>query len=101
MIAIQQELADRALQILAIPKNKPKLLLDIGCGSGISGTVLSDCGHMWMGTDISVAMLGVAAHRKVPGDVIHSDMGHGFGFRPGTFDGAVSISAIQWLCSAE
>jgi hypothetical protein len=25
---------------------------------------------------------------------IHSDMGHGFGFRSGTFDGAVSVSAL-------
>ena len=56
---------------------------------------------MWLGCDISKAMLGVAVDREVEGDVIHSDMGHGFGFRPGTFDGAVSISALQWLCSAE
>ena len=28
-------------------------------------------------------------------------MGHGFPYRPGTFDGAISISALQWLCSAE
>jgi 18S rRNA (guanine1575-N7)-methyltransferase len=56
---------------------------------------------MWVGLDISRAMLDVAMKREVEGDVIHSDMGHGFGFRPGTFDGAVSISALQWLCSAE
>lgn len=47
-----------------------------------------------MGTDISSAMLDVAATRKVAGDVLHSDMGHGFGFRAGSFDGAISISAI-------
>jgi len=56
---------------------------------------------MWIGVDISTAMLNVAKKREVEGDVVHSDMGHGFGFRPGMFDGAVSISAIQWLCSAE
>jgi len=27
-------------------------------------------------------------------------MGQGFNFRPGVFDGAVSISALQWLCVA-
>ena len=91
----------RALEILAIPPGKQKLLLDIGCGSGISGNVLGTKGHMWLGCDISKAMLNVAVDREVEGDVIHSDMGHGFGFRPGTFDGAVSISALQWLCSAE
>ena len=56
---------------------------------------------MWIGMDISRAMLSVAAEREVEGDVIHTDMGHGFGFRAGTFDGAISISALQWLCSAE
>jgi 18S rRNA (guanine1575-N7)-methyltransferase len=87
--------------MLAIPEGSSRLLLDIGCGSGISGSVLSEYDHMWVGLDISKAMLNVAAEREVEGDVIHSDMGHGFGFRPGTFDGAISISALQWLCSAE
>jgi len=50
-------LANRALDILAIPSNKSKLILDIGCGSGISGNVLGENGHMWIGTDISKAML--------------------------------------------
>jgi 18S rRNA (guanine1575-N7)-methyltransferase len=88
--------------MLAIPKGQSRLLLDIGCGSGISGSVLSEKGHMWLGMDISKAMLDVASTREeVEGDLIHSDMGHGFGFRSGTFDGAVSVSALQWLCSAE
>ena len=30
-----------------------------------------------------------------------SDIGQGFAFRPGTFDYAISVSAIQWLCIAE
>ena len=35
------------------------------------------------------------------GDLILGDMGHGLGFRPGSFDGAISISALQWLCNAD
>ena len=35
------------------------------------------------------------------GGLIHFDMGHGCPFRPGVFDGAVSISAVQWLCNAD
>ena len=101
MINIQTQLTLRALEILAIPRGKQKMLLDIGCGSGISGNILGTKGHMWMGMDISKAMLKVAVDREVEGDVIHCDMGHGFGFRDGSFDGAVSISALQWLCSAE
>lgn len=32
---------------------------------------------------------------------MHHDLGHGLPFRPGTFDGAISISAVQWLCNAD
>ena len=95
MIAIQRELTERAVEILAIPPEKPRLLLDIGVGSGISGNVLSEYEHMWIGVDISRGMLEVAARdEENEGDLIQRDMGHGFGFRPGTFDGAISISAL-------
>jgi len=43
----------------------------------------------------------VAKEREVEGDVLLSDMGQGICFRPGTFDGAISISALQWLCNAD
>ncbi|XP_010006054.1 PREDICTED: probable 18S rRNA (guanine-N(7))-methyltransferase [Chaetura pelagica] len=29
------------------------------------------------------------------------DVGHGIPFRPGMFDGCISISAVQWLCNAD
>ena len=29
------------------------------------------------------------------------DMGQGFGFRAGVFDGAISVSALQWLCYSD
>ena len=51
--------------------------------------------------DISKWMLGVASEREIEGDLIYADMGQGLPFRPGTFDAAISISAIQWLCTAE
>lgn len=57
MIEIQRELTERALEILAIPAGKERLILDIGAGTGISGSVLSEYGHMWVGTDISSGML--------------------------------------------
>jgi len=43
-------------------------------------------------------MLCVAQRREVEGELVHSDMGVGLPFRQGLFDGAISISAIQWLC---
>lgn len=30
-----------------------------------------------------------------------TDMGQGCPFKPGCFDGAISISALQWLCNAD
>lgn len=37
-------------------------------------------------------------HFHSSGDVLQRDMGQGLPFRPGVFDGAISISALQWLC---
>eukprot|EP00958_Prasinococcus_capsulatus_P019986 scaffold2547_cov299-Prasinococcus_capsulatus_cf.AAC.1 len=124
MVDIQEKLTHRALELLALPEGEPKLLLDIGCGSGLSGECLSDAGHLWVGSDISTAMLQVAVERDVSGarrggltpsmaqtggecDAMRAcrcprpPVLQGLGYRAGTFDGAISISAVQWLCSAE
>ena len=46
-------------------------------------------------------MLAVALEREVDGDLLLSDLGEGLPLRPHSFDGAVSISAVQWLCNAD
>jgi len=94
-------LTERAIQILAIPEGKKALILDIGCGSGISGSVLSEHGHVWIGMDISKSMIKIARENEAEGDLLLADIGQGFAFRPGTFDYAISVSVIQWLCNAE
>lgn len=38
---------------------------------------------------------------QVDASHLSSPAGQGLNFRPGSFDGAVSISAIQWLCNVE
>lgn len=43
----------------------------------------------------------MAIEREVEGDLFLQDIGQGFGFRPGTFDGAISISVLQWLLNAD
>ncbi|KAF7411533.1 hypothetical protein HZH66_000429 [Vespula vulgaris] len=98
---IQVQMCERAIELLLLSEDAPALLLDIGCGSGLSGSVLEDEGHTWIGIDISSAMLGVAQERETDGDLILGDMGQGMPFRAGSFDGAVSISALQWLCNAD
>mmetsp|Transcript_72268 Transcript_72268/g.83949 ORF Transcript_72268/g.83949 Transcript_72268/m.83949 type:complete len:381 (-) Transcript_72268:71-1213(-) len=150
---IQTRMTERAIELLQLPKNEPCHILDVGCGSGLSGHVLAMQGHSWVGMDISRSMLQIAKQRELedseddsdegegdftrrnpfgqlplPGDsdnddedaesdsdedgapvattsatqkfveVIEADMGEGVPFRPGVFDGVISISAVQWLC---
>ncbi|KAJ3091824.1 Williams Beuren syndrome chromosome region 22 protein [Quaeritorhiza haematococci] len=138
--AIQAEMTYRALELLALPPGESCYILDIGCGSGLSGEVLEEEGHVWVGMDISDSMLHVALERQKDDDsseeeesdeendddedsgmdttgegsskgkkkstighwdLFHQDIGQGVGFRPGVFDGAISISVIQWLCNAD
>lgn len=47
------------------PAGSPLLVLDVGCGSGLSGAVLSGHGIRWVGTDISADMLGIAQQVEV------------------------------------
>ncbi|XP_055541861.1 probable 18S rRNA (guanine-N(7))-methyltransferase [Wyeomyia smithii] len=101
IIDIQVQMCERAIELLALPEDDNHLILDIGCGSGLSGSVLEDQGHVWIGVDIAKAMLDVAVEREVEGDLLLGDMGQGMPFKAGTFDGAVSISALQWLCNAD
>ncbi|KAK2965670.1 hypothetical protein RJ640_007676 [Escallonia rubra] len=102
IIDIQAQLSERAMELLALPDDGvPRLLLDVGCGSGLSGETLSEHGHQWIGLDIAQSMLNIALEREVDGDLMLGDMGQGLGLRPGVIDGAISISAVQWLCNAD
>lgn len=145
---VQAAMTRRALELLDLPG--PSFILDIGCGSGLSGEILTMSGtatrrrrrrnsisdgletdggnnssdegesggdyddddddileevgggpHVWVGMDISPSMLDVALQRDVEGDLLLADMGQGVPFRAGSFDAAISISALQWLCNAE
>eukprot|EP00088_Acartia_fossae_P058638 TRINITY_DN688_c0_g1_i4.p1 TRINITY_DN688_c0_g1~~TRINITY_DN688_c0_g1_i4.p1 ORF type:complete len:276 (-),score=41.47 TRINITY_DN688_c0_g1_i4:47-874(-) len=101
IMSIQSEMSERALELLALPEDSPSYILDIGCGSGLSGESIEEQGHVWVGIDIAPAMLQVAKERETEGDFLLGDMGEGMPFRPGAFDGAISISALQWLCNRD
>lgn len=60
IINIQRQLTERALEILSLPENECSLILDIGCGSGLSGQCIEEQGHIWIGCDISKDMLDIA-----------------------------------------
>lgn len=73
----------RALELLCLPPNQKSLLLDLGCGSGLSGDVITEEGHDWLGFDISQAMLDTASARDVEGDLVLLDLGQGLPLRTG------------------
>ncbi|GAB66844.1 S-adenosylmethionine-dependent methyltransferase [Plasmodium cynomolgi strain B] len=112
---IQSQMTERALELLVLPES-PCLLLDIGCGSGISGMTLNESDHFWIGIDISIHMIstrnfcfpvilmyvqkaGLQNEAHHGGDMILADMGKLMRFQSCIFDGVVSISALQWLCN--
>ncbi|GAA5896145.1 hypothetical protein JCM6882_008501 [Rhodosporidiobolus microsporus] len=106
--SIQAEMTYRCLELLDLPVSsmdddlpRPSYLLDIGAGSGLSGEILTEEGHQWVGMDVSGGMLEVALEREVEGDLMLADIGQGIPFRPGCFDGAISVSVLQWLCNAD
>ena len=57
MMEIQTTMSHRAIELLNLPPNEEVLILDLGCGSGLSGEVLSELGYQWIGLDISPSML--------------------------------------------
>jgi len=101
IMEIQATMSERAIEMLNLKEDEPSYILDVGCGSGLSGECLDEQGHTWVGMDISPAMLDIAVDREVEGDVMLGDMGQGIPFRAGIFDGCISISAVQWLCNAD
>merc|ERR1712230_55535 len=105
---IQATMTERCIELLNLPTYPedpdtplPAMILDIGCGGGLSGELLTEYGHQWVGVDVAPSMLEVALERESEGDLFLHDIGQGFGFRPGSFDGAISVSVLQWLCNAD
>lgn len=93
--SIQREITLRCLDLLELKSSG--LILDIGCGTGISGSVLTENNLNWIGVDVSRDMLNICKEKNESNCIIRCDMGEGLCFQPGTFDGIISVSALQWL----
>lgn len=65
----------RALELLNLPEDVPAFLLDIGCGSGLSGEILDEEGHDWVGIDIAPSMLGTVLHGRELFELTYSSRG--------------------------
>lgn len=59
------------------------------CGSGMSGEVITEYGHSFIGCDISKDMLSAGKALGYQEDTILMDMSKGLGFRRGIFDGII------------
>lgn len=93
---VQREITQQCLEFLSLKKES--LILDIGCGTGISGSELANEGHHWIGCDISIDMLKENENdENCAIALLNTDIGNGLPFLPASFDAAVSVSCIQWL----
>ena len=80
------------------------LMLDLGCGSGLSSLRLERAGHRVIGVDVSSDMLHHSQQRERPDSLlVHANLAGGLPFAAravGLFDGAISVSVLQWLTPA-
>ena len=106
--AFQVSATQRALELLDL--KAPSLVLDLGSGTGISMATLEANGHTAFGLDASAAMVAVSKElsQKLAGqdrftrrsDESMANFATSIPFRKESFDAAVGIESLEWLCVA-
>jgi 18S rRNA (guanine1575-N7)-methyltransferase len=104
---VQHELSLECLGLLGLqqrPQRGAALVLDVGCGGGLSSDVVAEAGHFCVACDVNPQMLAQGGGGGGGGSaagvgMFASDMRDGVAARAGVFDGAISVSALQWICS--
>jgi len=70
-------------------------ILDIGCGTGLSGRALATAGYAHLaGNDVNEQMLVLARQAGVYGTVSVTDVENPFPFEPGTYDAITAVGVI-------
>ncbi len=92
LMRTQEKITRRAIDLLELKRDS--FILDIGMGCGFSTAALVAMGFSAMGVDIHRGMLSY--YDTLEFNPIESDFKY-LPFRASTFDGAVSISSIQWI----
>jgi len=93
LMRIQEKITKRVIDILNF-KNSQKLILDAGCGPGFASFYLQQHGFRLVSLDLINEFLKVydmSGLNPINGDMCNCS------FRPNSFDGIVSISALQWI----
>ncbi len=90
---IQREMTLRVLEILEI--KPPALILDLGCGTGLSMMVVREAGFEVRGIDIADPMLDMARAKGL--DVLKADFTIEIPYESELFDVVISISTLQWI----
>ncbi|KAJ9455781.1 18S rRNA (guanine-N(7))-methyltransferase bud23 [Diplonema papillatum] len=74
------------------------ILLDVGCGSGLSSAVAAAAGFTVVGTDLATAMLQCCrAAGRAGGGVVRADLREGLPLRGAAADAVVSVGALHFL----
>lgn len=96
----QRTLARHALQMLPTLPRTGELVLDLGCGSGLSSATFGTAapGAFTIGVDLSRAMLERARVDHPHLDFVQADISQPLPFREGAFEHALSVSTVQHLC---
>jgi len=72
-------------------------VLDVGCGTGLSGIALRDVGFANLdGCDFSPPMLERAAETGVYRRLFEADLNDGLGIEDGTYDHAVAVGVFSF-----
>lgn len=71
-------------------------ILDIGCGSGISGKALKAAGFAVIdGCDFSAQMLEFAQEKKVYRDLLNTNLENPFPFEPGAYGALAAVGVLN------
>ena len=87
----------RCAQALARHCDKPEAsILDIGCGTGLSGLAFRAAGFVNLsGNDLSQEMLDIAKTRDIYNNLTLADLNHPLDFAQGSFDVIAAVGVIS------
>lgn len=77
---------------------KPELLIDLGCGTGLSTTGWFDCSARVIGIDVQKDLLQILAAKHTEVEIHHMSAEE-MNFAPSSADVITCSQSFQWVCS--